>query len=75
MGARRRVGRSTLATTALVLIVAGAGAGGGGGAARAEPPMPQIWDVTPGTPVGDLPVASSAVRSSPSTKLHTRRTR
>jgi hypothetical protein len=55
MGARRRVGRSTLATTALVLIVAGAGAGGGGSAARAEPPMLQIWNVTPGTPVGDLP--------------------
>jgi len=55
MGARRRVGCSTLATTALALIVAGAGAGGGGSAARAEPPMPQIWDVAPGTPVGELP--------------------
>jgi hypothetical protein len=49
MHARRRVGRSTPAATALALIVVGAGA------ARAEAPMPQIWDVTPGTPVGDLP--------------------
>jgi hypothetical protein len=37
--------------TALVLAAAVAGAS----AARAEPPMPQIWDVMPGTPVGDLP--------------------
>jgi hypothetical protein len=49
MRARRRVGRSTLAATALIAV------GAGGNAARAEPPMPQIWDVTPGTPVGDLP--------------------
>jgi hypothetical protein len=37
--------------TASTLILAGAG----GQAAQAEPPMPQIWDVTPGTAVGDLP--------------------
>jgi hypothetical protein len=39
------------AATALALILAGAA----GDAVRAEPPMPQIWDVTPGTAVGDLP--------------------
>ena len=39
------------AATALALILAGAG----GHAARAEPPLPHIWDVKLGTPVGDLP--------------------
>src|SRR6266849_5379715 len=51
MGSHRMVGYSTTVTTALAVILAGAG----GHAARAEPPMPQIWDVKPGTPVGDLP--------------------
>ena len=36
---------------ALAVILAGAG----GHVARAQAPMPQIWDVKPGTPVGDLP--------------------
>jgi hypothetical protein len=36
---------------ALALILTGAG----DRTARAEPPMPQIWDVTPGSPVGSLP--------------------
>jgi hypothetical protein len=40
-----------LAIAALVPVMASVGAA----TARAEPPMPQIWDVTPGTPVGELP--------------------
>jgi hypothetical protein len=51
MRGHRMVGYSTMVTTALALILVGAG----GHAARAEPPMPQIWDVKPGTPAGDLP--------------------
>ena len=44
-----RNGCSVGVATALVVILAGAG----GHAARAQAPTPQIWDVKPGTPVGE----------------------
>jgi hypothetical protein len=42
---------SALAIAALIPVMAGVGSA----TARAEPPMPQVWDVKPGTPVGELP--------------------